>query len=248
MDESIGSLVAKLEELDLDDNTIILFTSDNGGMSAANFGNPSRVIAKNQLDAAYATSNLPLRGGKGWLYEGGIRVPMIAHVPKALRRNITQQTDQVCEVPVISSDLYPTILELAGLPARPAQHCDGMSLVPLLEDSASKLDRPALFWHFPHYSNHGMQSPGAAVRAGDWKLIEYFENGTVQLFDLKRMKVSVRSLRFTSRKSRRASIAPSSVAKRRRRSTHAAKVMLGNLVTAALIFSCITCIIAATVA
>ena len=179
MDESMGRIVAKLKALQLDENTIIVFFSDNGGMSAANFGNPARVVGKNQLDAAYATSNLPLRGAKGWLYEGGIRVPMIVKLPKVTVKGFD------CDVPVISNDLYPTILQLAGLPARPEQHCDGISLAGLLNGTRQSLERTSLFWHFPHYSNHGMQSPGAAIRKGDYKLLEYFENGSVQLFNLK---------------------------------------------------------------
>lgn len=178
MDESLGRIVAKLAALGLDNDTMIVFTSDNGGMSAANFGNPDRIIKSEQLDKAYSTSNLPLRGAKGWLYEGGIRVPLIMHVPAAKVNGFS--SDQ----PVISNDLYPTILELAGLPLRPSQHCDGISLAGLVLGSGSSINRPALFWHFPHYSNHGQQSPCAAVRAGDFKLIEYFENGTVQLFNL----------------------------------------------------------------
>jgi arylsulfatase A-like enzyme len=179
MDESLGRIVAKLKSMQLDENTIIVFFSDNGGMSAANFGNPNRVVGKNQLDTAYSTSNLPLRGAKGWLYEGGIRVPMIVKLPKASVKDFD------CHEPVISNDLYPTILELAGLPARPEQHCDGVSLAGLLNGTKQTLDRDALYWHFPHYSNHGMQSPGAAIRSGDYKLLEYFENETVQLFNLK---------------------------------------------------------------
>ncbi len=178
MDESLGRIVDKLNTLGLSENTIIVFVSDNGGMSAANFGNPARVIGKRQLDAAFSTSNLPLRGGKGWLYEGGIRVPLIIYQPEM------QQTYHTCDVPVISNDLYPTLLELAGLPLLPQQHLDGISLAPLLHGEA-ELHRDAIYWHFPHYSNHGMQSPGGAIRAGDYKLLEYFENDTVQLFNLR---------------------------------------------------------------
>jgi arylsulfatase A-like enzyme len=179
MDESLGRIVAKLESLKLDDNTIIVFFSDNGGMSAANFGNPDRIVGKKYLDAAYSTANLPLRGAKGWLYEGGIRVPMIVQHPAM------QAAGKVCDLPVISNDLYPTILELASFPTRPKQHCDGVSLAGVINGTSNSLERPALYWHFPHYSNHGMQSPCAAVRAGDFKLIEYFENNTLQLFNLK---------------------------------------------------------------
>ena len=178
VDESLGRLLAKLKSLDLEENTIVILFSDNGGMSAGNFGNPGRVVAAGRLDRAFSTSNLPLRGAKGWLYEGGIREPLIVKWPHRGRRG------KVCDVPVISTDFYPTILEMVGLPLRPKQHADGVSIASLVK-GAGTLDRKALFWHFPHYSNHGMQSPGGAVRAGDYKLLEYFENNTVQLFNLK---------------------------------------------------------------
>ena len=148
-----------------------------GGMSGANFGRPNRVVANNRLDFAYSTSNLPLRGAKGWLYEGGIRVPMIVKCPASGKQI------KVCNEPVISTDFYPSILDMAGLPSRPKQHVDGVSFVSALKGKPFK--RGAIYWHFPHYSNHGMQSPGGAIRIGDYKLLEYFENGTVQLFNLK---------------------------------------------------------------
>ena len=178
MDQSLGRVRAKLEELDIADNTIVVFFSDNGGMSAANFGNPRTVIPEDKLDTAYSTSNLPLRGAKGWLYEGGIRVPMIVKWPQQGGRGT------VCNVPVISTDFFPSILDMAGLPLQPEHHPDGMSLVPLLKGEKT-LERDAIYWHFPHYSNHGMQSPGGAIRSGDYKLLEYYENGTVQLFNLR---------------------------------------------------------------
>jgi arylsulfatase A len=178
MDESFGRVVAKLEALGLSENTIVIFVSDNGGMSAANFGRPDRVVAPTALDAAFATSNLPLRGAKGWLYEGGIRVPLMIKWPGHTARGT------VSDVPVISTDLYPSILEMIGVPARPAQHQDGVSLARLVRGEKPPI-REALYWHFPHYSNHGMQSPGAAIRQGDFKLLEYFENNTVQLFNLR---------------------------------------------------------------
>ena len=178
MDQSLGRVLEKLKTLGLTDNTIVIFTADNGGMSAANFGRPNRVIPASQLDAAFSTANLPLRGGKGWLYEGGIRVPLIVKWP-------AQGSGRaVCDVPVISTDLFPSILEMIGLPARPQQHADGESFASLMK-GASELPREAIYWHFPHYSNHGMQSPAGAVRSGDYKLIEYFENNTVQLFNLR---------------------------------------------------------------
>jgi arylsulfatase A-like enzyme len=178
VDESLGRITAKLKALGLENNSVVILFSDNGGMSAANFYNPARRIAHDQLDKAFSTSNLPLRGAKGWLYEGGIRVPLIVYWPHEGRRGA------VCDVPVISNDFYPTILQMAGLPLRPHRHVDGVSFVPLLTGGGT-VDREAIYWHFPHYSNHGMQSPGGAVRAGDFKLLEYFEKGNVQLFDLR---------------------------------------------------------------
>lgn len=177
MDESLGRIMEKLDELGLVENTIIIFTSDNGGMAAANFGNPSKHITAETLDKQFSSSNLPLRGAKGWLYEGGIRVPAIVKYPKAVQAGTTSAA------PIINTDFYPSILAMLGLPLRPAQHKDGQSFLDILSGSKRKSDTP-LYWHFPHYSNHGLQSPGAAVRLGNYKLISYFENGTVQLFDL----------------------------------------------------------------
>ena len=178
VDQSLGRIRARLKALSLEDNTIVILFSDNGGMSGANFGNPNRKIAREQLDKAFSTSNLPLRGAKGWLYEGGIREPLIIHWPQQ------GQQGTVCDVPVISTDFFPTILEMVGVPLLRNQHRDGVSLAPLVKGAAT-LDREAIYWHFPHYSNHGMQSPGGAVRAGEFKLLEYFENNTVQLFNLR---------------------------------------------------------------
>ncbi len=177
-DESLGRVLAKLRALDLEKRTIVVFFSDNGGMSAANFGNPKRVVSESRLDRAYSTSNLPLRAGKGWLYEGGIRVPMIVKWPGR------GTAGRVCDEPVISTDFYPSILEMAGVPSQPGQHVDGKSFVAALK--GEPFARESIFWHFPHYSNHGMQSPGGAVRSGDYKLLEYFENNSVQLFNLKK--------------------------------------------------------------
>jgi arylsulfatase A-like enzyme len=178
MDESLGRVRSKLDELDIAENTIVIFFSDNGGMSGANFGNPKRIVSSRQLDRAYSTSNLPLRGAKGWLYEGGIRVPLIVKWPGQGTPGST------CEVPVIGTDIYPTLLEMAALPSLPPQHMDGKSIAPLVKGDTA-LDRDAIYWHFPHYSNHGYQSPGGAIRSGDYKLLDYFENDTVQLFNLR---------------------------------------------------------------
>lgn len=178
MDESLGRVLSKLKELGLDENTILIFFSDNGGMAAANFGNPDRVLTPDILDVAFSTSNLPLRGAKGWLYEGGIRVPMIIKWPNRGSKGME------CDVPVISVDFYPTIMEMLELKVPAGQKVDGVSIVPLLKGK-QKLDRNAIYWHFPHYSNHGMQSPGGAIRSGDFKLLEYYENNSVQLFNLR---------------------------------------------------------------
>lgn len=186
MDESFGRVMAKLKELGLDENTVVIFFSDNGGMSAANFGNPARKIpgSGSDLDKAYSTSNLPLRGGKGWMYEGGIREPLLIYWPKHGKHGITT------DVPVISTDFYSTILDMVGIDPSPRGNngIDGKSMVPILKGEKAgieQLKQKPLFWHFPHYSNHGGQSPGGAVRLGDYKLIEYYENNVVQLYNIK---------------------------------------------------------------
>jgi arylsulfatase A len=184
LDENFGKVIDKLKQLGLADNTIVIFFSDNGGMSAANFGNPARKIAPCDQDKAFSTSNLPLRGGKGWLYEGGVREPLVIYWPGQGLKAV--QTD----VPVTSTDFYSTILDMVGLDSKPRGNdgIDGVSIVPILkgdQQGTEKLKEKPLFWHFPHYSNHGAQSPGGAVRFGDYKLIEYYENGTVQLFNIK---------------------------------------------------------------
>jgi len=161
LDVNVGKLMAALEGAGLEEKTVVIFMSDNGGLSTAE-GSP--------------TSNLPLRAGKGWLYEGGIREPMLIRWPGSGSAGTT------CDVPVTSTDFYPTILEIAGLELLPGQHMDGISMVPLLTGQAEAGLRP-LFWHYPHYSNQGGK-PGAAVRLGDYKLIEFFEDSTVELYDL----------------------------------------------------------------
>lgn len=177
MDENVGRILAKLKDLGLDENTVVIFTSDNGVMAAANFSTASKEINPKKLDFGYAGGALPLRGAKGFMYEGGIRVPLIVKWPGKIKAG-TESAE-----PVIGTDLYPTILQMVGLPLMPEQHADGVSLAPILAKQEG-LERDAIYWHFPHYSNHGLQSPGAAIRSGKYKLLEYFENGTVQLFDL----------------------------------------------------------------
>ncbi len=161
LDQAVGEVLDALQETGLYDNTVIIFTSDNGGLSTSE-GHP--------------TSNLPLRAGKGWLYEGGIREPLIVRCPGITPEGAT------CNTPVISTDFYPTMLELAGFPPLKVQHVDGVSFVSLLKGRYG-LEREALYWHFPHYANQG-GSPGAAVRAGNWKLIRFFEDNHVELYNL----------------------------------------------------------------
>ena len=163
LDDSLGRLRKKLADLKLSERTLIIFTSDNGGLATVEGPNTP------------ATSNAPLREGKGYLYEGGIRVPLIFHWPNAAK----PQT--VCDTPVCSVDILPTVLEICG--AKPAANLDGQSLARLLRQSGG-IERDALYWHYPHYSNQGGR-PSAAIRAGDWKLIEFYENGRRELFNLK---------------------------------------------------------------
>jgi arylsulfatase A-like enzyme len=164
MDRAVGRVLEELERSGLGENTVICFMSDNGGLSTSE-GSP--------------TSNLPYRGGKGWLYEGGIREPYMIAWPGATDSGGT------CDVPVISTDFYPTLLDILGVPSIPDQHRDGVSLVPLLRGEEDAIARDALFWHYPHYSNQG-GFPGGAIRSGDFKLIERFENGRTHLYDLSR--------------------------------------------------------------
>ena len=161
MDTAVGRVLAAVERHGLTERTVVVFMSDNGGLATAE-GHP--------------TSNLPLRAGKGWLYEGGIREPWIIRAP-----GVTL-SGSVCDTPVTSTDFYPTLLELAGLPLRPQQHVDGVSLVPLLQ--GHDLARGPLFWHYPHYGNQG-GAPGGVVRDGEWKLIEWYEDGQIELFNLR---------------------------------------------------------------
>ena len=161
MDNAVGIVLDALDEAGVADNTVVIFTSDNGGLSTAE-GSP--------------TSNLPLRAGKGWAYEGGVRVPLIVRWPGKTAPGST--TDRY----VISTDYYPTILEMAGLKLKPEEHVDGQSFAPLLEGETQP-ERGPIYWHYPHYGNQG-GSPYAAVRDGDWKLIEFYADGRQELYNL----------------------------------------------------------------
>jgi arylsulfatase A-like enzyme len=163
LDDSIGRLQAGLEELGLNERTVIIFTSDNGGL----LGNPRNPV----------TGNLGLRAGKGSAYEGGVRVPLIVKWPGVTRPGA------ICEVPVISVDLYPTLMEIAGLRSSKGHSLDGESLTKLLR-GGRKLSRTDLFWHYPHY-HPGGATPYSALRWGDWKLIEFFEDSRVELYHLR---------------------------------------------------------------
>ncbi|QDU56013.1 sulfatase [Aeoliella mucimassa] len=160
LDDAVGIVLDKLAATGLDKNTVVVFTSDNGGVSSGD---------------AYSTSLLPLRGGKGRQWEGGLRVPLYVRAP-----GITEP-GAVTSVPAIGMDIFPTFLELAGVTAMPEQHLDGVSLVPVLKGETIA-DRD-LFWHYPHYGNQGGE-PSSVIRSGDWKLIYYHEDGRVELYNL----------------------------------------------------------------
>ena len=160
MDNAVGEVLKALDELGLAENTVVIFTSDNGGVAAGD---------------AFATSNLPLRAGKGYQFEGGIREPYFIKIPG-------MNGGQKCTIPVTGTDFYPTILELAGIPKKPDEHIDGVSLVPLLK--GKKIAERPLIWHYPHYGNQGGE-PSSIIRVGDWKLIHYYEDGHEELYNLK---------------------------------------------------------------
>jgi arylsulfatase A-like enzyme len=156
VDDSLGTIRAALKRLKLEENTIIVFTSDNGGLLPV-------------------TENSPFRVGKGSAYEGGVRVPLIIHAPGVTKAGLVDST------PAMTIDLYPTVLELAGI--KPLQSLvDGISLAPLLK-SGAKTDRAEIFWHYPHY-HPGGATPYSAVRSGDFRLVHFYEDGRDELYDL----------------------------------------------------------------
>lgn len=161
LDYNVGRILEALERTGQAEETVVIFTSDNGGFSTTD-GSP--------------TSNRPLSEGKGWMQEGGNRVPMIVRWP-----GITDDAPDPVETPVTSPDIYPTLLDAADVPIPDDQDIEGESLRPLFD--GEDLDRDAIFWHYPHYGNQG-GTPSAAVREGDWKLIVYFENDHTELFHL----------------------------------------------------------------
>jgi len=161
VDDSVGVLLDKLTELKLDKNTVVIFFSDNGGLSTLGRLGPG--------------CNLPLRAGKGWLYEGGVREPTIIRAPDVTQPN------SVSHKPMVSMDFFPTMLDLAGLPLQPKLHVDGQSLLPHLKGDDS--GQRTFYWHYPHY--HGSTwKPGASIRDGDWKLIEFYHYKNFELYNL----------------------------------------------------------------
>lgn len=160
MDLAVGKVLNKLDELGLRDNTLVFFTSDNGGLSTSE---------------GWPTSNLPLRGGKGWMYEGGIREPFLVRWPSVIK------PDSVVRTPVSSPDILPTLLEVANAGPRLGKTLDGLSLVPVFK--GGELPERPLFWHYPHYGNQG-GAPAAAIRRGNWKLIWWYEDARSELYNL----------------------------------------------------------------
>jgi len=166
LDQSVGRILKRLDELGLSDNTLVIFTSDNGGLTQR-YGKPDLF-----------TENLPLRRGKGSAYEGGVRVPAIIRYPGVTKAG------SVCNEPIITIDYYPTILHVAHVKGNRQhnQNVDGASITPLLHSPTSTLNRD-LFWHYPHY-HAGGDSPYSAIRSGDWRLIEFHEDHRLELYDL----------------------------------------------------------------
>ena len=176
VDESVGRVIAKLDELGLSENTLVIYSSDNGGVGG--------YVREGIKKGGDVTDNAPLRGGKGMLYEGGIRVPYIFRWPGKIKPGT------VCEESINSVDLYPTLLEVAGAKAPENYVLDGMSYWKLLTgDGKGTLNREAIYWHFPGYLGAGPGSwrttPAGAIRSGDWKLQEFFEDGKIELYNLR---------------------------------------------------------------
>ncbi|MBU2949314.1 sulfatase [Tamlana agarivorans] len=161
MDDAVGTVLDALKEMGLDENTIVIFTSDNGGVAAGD---------------NFSTSNQPLRGGKGYQFEGGIREPYFIKVPWLNVANKQSNT------PVSGTDFYPTILDLLGMELKPEEHADGVSLLPLL--MGEEIENRPLIWHYPHYGNQGGE-PSSIIRLGDWKLIHYYEDNRNELYNLR---------------------------------------------------------------
>jgi arylsulfatase A-like enzyme len=165
VDRSVGRLRARLDELGIAENTVIFFTGDNGGLDRQQSGDP--------------TENSPIREGKGSAYEGGVRVPGIIYAP-----GVTP-AGAISETPIITPDYYPTILSLAGVEGDPQHNAnvDGVDLTPVLKDPSADLGRETLYWHYPHYHNQGA-TPHSAIRDGDYRLVEFYEDGRIEMYNL----------------------------------------------------------------
>ena len=161
MDDAVGVVLDELKKQGIDKETIVVFTSDNGGVASGD---------------SFSTSNLPLRGGKGYQWEGGIREPYFIKVPWLENKGTRN------DFPVTGTDFYPTILDLVDIPLLPNQHIDGVSLKPVLEGERMNIKRP-LYWHYPHYGNQGGE-PSSIIQENGWKLIHYWEDGRDELYDL----------------------------------------------------------------
>jgi len=175
VDESVGRVMQLLDDLKLADNTVLIFTSDNGGVGG--------YVREGIKQSGDITDNAPLRSGKGSLYEGGTRVPFIVRWPGVTKPG------SACDVPSIHVDVFPTLLELGGAP-KPRQVLDGESLVKLFRDPNAQLKRQAIFQHFPGYLGAGANSfrttPVSLIQTGDWKLMEFLETGTQELYNLRK--------------------------------------------------------------
>ncbi len=187
VDESVGRILATLEKLHLEENTVVVFSSDNGGVGG--YGREGGLIqtaasaGKRPPGATLnVTDNAPLRSGKGSLYEGGTRVPFVVRWPGMAKPG------SVCATPAIHVDVYPTLLQLAGATPPPKQPLDGESLVALLRDPSAALRRQDIFQHFPGYLGSGKDlwrtTPVGVIQSGNWKLMEYFEDRHLELYDL----------------------------------------------------------------
>ena len=174
VDESVGRIMRTLDELKLADNTVLIFTSDNGGVGG--------YVREGIKKGGDTTDNAPLRSGKGSLYEGGTREPFVVRWPSVTKPGST------CDVPTIHVDIYPTMLELAGA-AKPSQTLDGESLVKLFRNPQAKLERDAIYQHFPGYLGAGEDTwrttPVSLIQVGDWKLMEFLEDGRIELYNLR---------------------------------------------------------------
>ncbi len=174
VDESVGRVMQTLEDLKLAENTVLVFSSDNGGVGG--------YVREGLKQAGDVTDNAPLRSGKGSLYEGGTRDPFIVRWPGVTPPGTT------CDIPAIHVDVFPTFLEIAGAKPPERQVLDGESLVPLFRDPKASLKREAIYQHFPGYLGAGAgtwrTTPVGTIQAGDWKLFEFFEDGRLELYDL----------------------------------------------------------------